>query len=339
MIMVTGATGHIGNVLVRKLLSMGKKVRIFAWDKEDLKPVEGLDIEITKGDLGNLNALVQSFEGVDTVYHLAGMISIVPGKYKELYQTNVEGTKNVIKACLKTGVRRLVYVSSIHAIKEPPRGTTITEDLPFDKERVKGDYAKTKAIASYEVLAAAQAGMDAVIACPTGVIGPFDYRVSEMGQLVLNFIRGKFKISVKGAYDFVDVRDVARGLILISEGGKAGEKYILSGHYITVTELLGMLADIIGKPAPVVQMPVFLARVAGVFATPFYKLTGSKPLFTAYSIDVLNSNAIVSSEKARHELGYTTRPIRETLEDAVYWFSQYIKGLQKINTNRSFCPI
>ncbi len=319
-VVVTGATGHIGNVLVRQLSAIGNKVTVLIPPGEDLIPLNGLNVEMVVGDIRDREALLRCFTGTDMVYHLAGVISILPGKNKLLEDINVAGTRNVVEACLQAGVRRLIYTSSIHALKEPPHGTMITESQPFDPGNVLGDYAKSKARASLEVMRGIQQGLDAVIVCPTGVIGPYDFKVSEMGQLIKNFITGKQKIGVQGAYDFVDVRDVAAGIILAADRGHCGETYILSGEQIAIPDLFCLLKKITGIKIPGWNVPCWLARAAGVLATPFYLLRKTKPLFTAYSIDVLASNSLISSARARRELGYSPRSIAESIRDTVTWF-------------------
>jgi dihydroflavonol-4-reductase len=321
-VVVTGAAGHIGNVLVRELLSRGESVRAVIPPFEDAVSLAGLKVEMVEGDVLEINSLKQAFEGSDVVYHLAGIVSISPGMSKLLYRVNVEGTRNVVEACLKTAVRRLVYTSSIHAIKEPPHGTVVDETFPFDPDNVLGDYAKSKAQASLEILKGVDRGLDAVIVCPTGVIGPYDYKISEMGQVIIDFVKRRLKSYIAGAYDLVDVRDVAMGIILACEKGNSGESYILSGAQITIPDLLLMLEELTGVKAPTVKAPTWLVRLAGIFAPLYYRLTKAKPLFTAYSADVLASNSVISSEKARRELGYSARPTRESLEDAVRWLRE-----------------
>jgi dihydroflavonol-4-reductase len=322
MIIVTGATGHIGNVLVRKLISRGEDVRAITPVNEDISPLKGLNIEIVQADIRDIDSLNRAFKGAALVYHLAGVISILPGKKDLLTQVNVKGTQNVVEACLQNNVRRLVYTSSIHAVKEPPHGTCIDESYPYDPTSVLGDYAKSKAQATLEVVKGMKKGLNAVIVCPTGVIGPGDYKISEMGQLILEFLKRKMKVCVNGAYDFVDVRDVAEGLILAGWKGRSGESYILSGERITIPNLFTLLEKISGVKAPHFKVPGWLARSAGIVSTPFYLLFQRKPLFTAYSIDVLNSNSIVSSAKARRELGFSPRSIQESVSDAVTWFKE-----------------
>jgi dihydroflavonol-4-reductase len=331
LIVITGATGHIGNVLVRELLSKKEKIRVIVPPGEDIKPLDGLDIEMIAGDVRDINTMIPAFQGADRVYHLAGIISILPGKRDLLQSVNVQGTRNVVEACLKTGIKRLVYVSSIHAMKEPPHGTIITESQPYDPASVLGDYAKSKAQATLEVIHGIEKGLDTVIVCPTGVIGPYDYKVSEMGHLILEFLLKKIKACVDGAYDFVDVRDVVRGMILANEKGRTGEGYILSGEQITIRNLYSLLENITKIKAPKFQVSCGIARAVGVLATPYYILSKTKPLFTKYSIDVLASNSLVSSEKAKRELGYSARPIKESLADAVIWFKEQMLGNYKGN--------
>ncbi len=320
MIVVTGATGHIGNVLVRRLVEEGVSVRAVVPPFEDASPIEGLPVEIVPGDVRDVGSLVMAFQGADAVFHLAGMISILPGIDERLYQVNVEGTRNVIEACFRTGVKRLVYVSSIHALREPPKGTIIDESAPFDPDNVLGYYARTKAMATLEVLEAVEEGLNAVVVCPTGVIGPYDYKLSEMGTMILRFLKRKLGAYVDGAYDFVDVRDVADGIILAYRYGRRGQSYILSGERITVREMLSVLEEASGVKAPSFRLPTWLSRLAGKIAVLYHRLSGATPLFTDYSIKVLSSNSEVSNEKARRELGFSPRSVRRSLADAVAWF-------------------
>ena len=325
MIVITGATGHLGNVLVRKLVSMNKKVRVLILPGEDIASLEGLEVEKVDGDVCVPDSLRKAFEGADIVYHCAGIISILPGQQKQLYQVNVLGTRNVVNMCLETKVKRLVYTSSIHALSEPAPGIVIDESREFNPENVLGEYSKSKALGTLEVLKGIEKGLDAVILCPSGIIGPHDYRVSEMGKLIVDFIKGKVKAYVDGAYDFVDVRDVAEGLILACEKGKKGECYILSGQQISVWQLLKFLEEISGIKAPSFKIPQPLARAAGFFNVLYCNLMKIKPLFTPFSIDVLSSNSLVSCQKAKDELGYSSRSIYKSIKDTVQWFKQ--KGI------------
>jgi len=320
MILVTGATGHIGNVLTRRLITSGEKVRALVLEGEDQRCLDGLEVEIVKGDVTKINTLELAMKEVRTVFHLAGIISILPGKNDLLRRVNVQGTINIIQTCLKMGIQRLVYTSSIHAIARVPQGVVIDESLPFDPGNPYGEYDRSKAQASLAVLDAARLGLDAVIACPTGVIGPYDYRRSEMGALILDCIQEKPQLYVDGAYDFVDVRDVAEGLIQINKRGETGETYILSGEQISVSSLLELVQQISGRRFLKLRMPINLAQLAARISPFYYRLMNVTPRFTSYSLEVLQSNSNISHRKAQAALGYQPRQIIDTLRDTVGWF-------------------
>lgn len=321
MVVVTGATGHIGNVLIRELLVRHERVRALVPSFEDTTSLDGLDVEIVDGDVLDYDSLLRAFAGADVVYHLAGVISITPGKSKLLYDVNVTGTRNVAQACLATGLRRLVHTSSIHALAEPPQGTVIDETCPFDPESHWMAYSKTKALGSLEVLAAVDQGLDAVIICPTGVVGPYDFKPSEMGQFFIDFANGRIRAEIDGAYDFVDVRDVAHGLILAAEKGRTGEVYILSGEQITVPKLMSLLENLTGVRTPRVKLPAWFVEATADLGMLYYTLTNTRPLFTRDSIRTVTGNSVVSAAKARRDLGFTSRPISQSIADSVQWLA------------------
>jgi dihydroflavonol-4-reductase len=321
MVLVTGATGHIGNVLVRELVERGETVRAFVLPGEDCRCLRGLGVELIEGDVLDYNSVLRAVQGAEVVYHLAGIISIMPGRDELVRQVNVEGTRNILRASREAGVRRLVHTSSIHAIREAPGDDLMCEDLPFDPLSCRGEYDRSKAEASLAVLEAAKNGLDAVIVCPTGVVGPHDYRGSEMGFVVRYAARRPPQWVIDGEYDFVDVRDVAHGMILAGERGQRGECYILSGERITVTNLIQAVQGIRRQPVWMVRVPASLVQFAARFAPYYYRLTRTRPVLTPYALATLASNCNISSEKARRELGYTTRPLFETLEDTLEWLS------------------
>lgn len=320
--MVTGATGHVGNTLVRRLRERGETVRCLALPGEDVAHLSALDVEIVRGDVRREADLDAAFAGADTVYHLASVISLRPGQTELLRSVNVEGTRNVIAACRRCNIRRLVYASSVHAFVEPPRGTAIDESTPVDPEAIPAAYGKSKAAATRIVQAAAAEGLDAVIVCPTGVIGPFDFLGSEMGALFRLYMRRRLAAYVDGAYDFVDVRDVADGLIAAAERGRRGELYILSGELITVRELLEALAASTGIRPPRLKAPAWLADIAAAVTTAASRLGRGRPLFTSDSLAILRSNSLVATDKAARELDWRPRPIRDSIADTVRWLSE-----------------
>ncbi len=319
MWLVTGATGHIGNVLVRKLIERGEKVRALILPQESCAPIQGLDIEAAEGDVLHPESLYKSMKDVKGVFHLAGVISIMPGSNDIVRKVNIEGTKNILQVAKEMNVGKFVYTSSIHAIKRVEEGI-IDEMLPYDPENPYGEYDRAKAEATLEVQQAAQAGLEAVIACPTGVIGPYDFRGSLMGDVIHEAAESKPTFYVDGAYDFVDVRDVAEGLIAAAEKGKRGESYILSGQKISVRYLLETVREITGRHFFQMKVPFDLAKFAALFTPMYYSYARVTPRFTPYSLEVLRSNANISHAKATRELGYKPRPIYDSIRDAVRWF-------------------
>lgn len=321
MWLVTGATGHIGNVLVRKLLGRGEKVRALIPAGESRDPLKGLGVEAVTGNVLDLDSVFESLRGVRGVFHLAGVISIMPGPNPFVRKVNVDGTKNILHAAKESGVEKVVYTSSIHAIKRVEDGV-IDERIPYDMDNPYGAYDRSKAEATLEVLHAAHAGLEAVVACPTGVIGPYDYRGSMMGAVIHDAAAARPSLYVDGAYDFVDVRDVADGLITAAEKGKRGESYILSGNKISVRYLLETIREITGRGFFQMKIPFDLAKFAAYFTPMYYKLAHATPRFTPYSLEVLQSNSNISHAKATLELGYKPRSIYETISDTVKWFRE-----------------
>ena len=312
MVLVTGAAGHVGNVLIRELLKKRYQVRAMVLPGEDLSALQDLDVELVEGNVLDPASLDKAMQGVDLVFHLAGIISILPGQDQFMRKVNVEGTKNVLAAAKKAGVRRLVYTSSIHALSRDWKGK-ISEETPFDPYNPAGEYDRTKAEASLAVLEAARDGLDAVIVCPTGIIGPYDYRGSEMGDLLRDWLRRK-------PHMLVDVRDVARGHILASQRGKSGEVYILSGWQIKLFELKQMVQEAAGLRTLTILIPNWLAKIVCVFTPLYYRLTRQTPKFTSYSRETVQTNSDISSGKARRELGYKHRQLIRTVRDTVRWW-------------------
>ena len=323
MVLVTGAAGHVGTALVRELVGRGDKVRVFVLPDEDISSLNGIPLEVTKGNVLDRESLRPVMEGIDTVYHLAGIISIMPGRNARMRQVNVVGTSNVARVSREAGVRRMVYVSSIHALSRPPKGTSITEGVHFDPHNAAGEYDQTKAEASLAVLAEVEKGLDAVIVCPTGIIGPYHYRGgSPMSSQMRKWMQPGWHLTINGHFDFVDVRDVARGMILAAERGTKGETYILRGARISVAELLRMVREVTGKKGVDILVPFRLALFGATFSSIHSRLWKTRVRFTRYALETLASNSEICGEKAARELGYAPRPIRETVTDTVRWLAE-----------------
>ena len=315
--LVTGAAGHVGSVLIRQLLERGERVRALVYRGHSGGGSVGT--EVCYGDITDASSLRPFFErtGADrvTLIHCAALITIASAEDPLVWKTNVEGTKNVMSLARDAGVERSVYVSSVHAIPERPAPEIITEVDHFSPDLVRGQYARSKAAAAQAVLDHARAGMDVSIVHPSGIIGPGDTELrNHMIRTIRAMADGRIPAAVEGGYDFVDSRDVARGILGCEERGRPGECYILSGHYATILELLNMVRRLVGKRPVSVTVPYSLARAAAAAAEKCaLLLNGKPPLFTPYSVDTLHTNGAFSFEKAQKEFGYRPRPLIESV--------------------------
>ena len=320
MILVTGAAGHIGNVLVRELTRKHKQVRALVLPGEDTHSLSDSKPEIVEANILDYPALKKAMEGVDVVFHLASLVAIVPQQFELMRKVNIEGTANVIRACQELGIKRLIYTSSIHAYGRPEKGLLIDECLPFDTECQRGTYDQTKAEASVLVRQAAKEGLNAILLHPTGVIGPHDFKRSEMGEMLLYWLKKSPTVTLDGAYDFVDVRDVVHTHVQAIEHGKPGESYILNGHHVTVREFRKLVQEAAGARGKAVHFPIKLVRFFAPVAELYYKIAKKRPRLTIYALDTLSSNSVICSTKAATELGHKIRPIEETVHDSVHWW-------------------
>ncbi len=323
MVLVTGATGHVGNVLVKSLLQRGEKVKVLVLPNDDMSPLQGLNVEKVVGDVRIFEDVKRALEGVDVVYHLAAIISIGGCKKKLVWDVNVNGVENLLKAVRHSKVKRVLYMSSVHAFAELKKGSLINEDVPFDPNETTGVYGKSKATAALKVLNATKNGMDAVIVCPTGIIGPYDYKHSEMGTMILRFLYGKLPVGIEGSFDFVDVRDVVNGAIMACERSQKGEVYILSGERVEMKWMMDELRKISHKEGPRRLLKKGTAKFLAHISMMNSMLKNEKAIFTPYSVYTLTRDYTFSHEKATQEFGYSPRSISKTLKDTVNWLVKY----------------
>jgi len=320
MVVVTGASGHVGGNLVRALLAQGRRVRVIV--HRDTRAIEGLGVERVAADTRDIDSLLRAFEGAHTVYHLAGIISIMGEMNGLVSRTNVIGTGNVVEACLKRGVRRVIHFSSIHALRNEPGLDAMNENCPYADDNECIAYDRSKALGEQKVLEGVSKGLNAVIVNPTSIIGPYDFKPSRMGQVLLDLYHRRMPALIDAFFDWVDVRDVVAGAMSAEEKGRSGERYLLSGSYESIRGLARLVEEIAGVRAPRFVTPMWLALLAAPFAELYAKAFGKTPLFTRESMRVLRESRPVSHEKATRELGYTPRPLRDTIEDSLAWFRQ-----------------
>ena len=318
LFIITGANGHLGGTIVRML--NGRPVQVRGLVFGDKKKQDTGSIHYYSGDVREPETLRPLFEGCEDmetiVIHTAGIIDISNHVSPELYDVNVNGTKNILALCREYPVKRLVYVSSVHAIPEQKRGNVTGEIRDFSPDAIVGGYAKTKAEATREVLRAAQEGLDAVVVHPSGILGPYDRSGNHLVQMVAEYLHGTLPACVKGGYDFVDVRDVAEGCLLAAEKGRKGECYILSDRYCEIREVLEIAGDVSGKKKLPV-LPLWMAKMAAPFIQLHARRKKRRPLYTAYSLHVLGTGERFSHKKATEELGYHPRDLKVTIRDMV----------------------
>ena len=316
---VTGASGHIGGNLVRALLAEGRSVRVLV--RKDRRALEGLPVEMVEGDVFDVASLRRLFEGVKTVFHLAARISIVGPEGGLVERTNVQGPRNVVQACRECGVQRLVHCSSIHAFDTEPNDQVIDERRALALTPKHLAYDRSKAMGQTVVLDAVNAGqIDAVVVNPGGVMGPYDFKVSRMGSVLLDIYHRRLPALIDGGYNWVDARDVAAGAIAAEKKGRAGQAYLLTGHWVHICEVSGMIARITGRKTPMLATPLWLAGFASYFSLASGKLKGKPPKFTPGAIRSIQMHRFISHEKATRELGYVPRPFEQTVRDTLAWF-------------------
>ncbi len=328
---ITGANGHLGSTIIRLLEKQHCIVRGLILPTE--KAENYANVQYYPGDVRNRATLLPLFEDTEDtdviVIHTAGLIDITKQPSPLLYDVNVNGTRTVADLCLEKKVKRMVYVSSVHAIPEKGKRHVMKEIHSFSPSQVVGGYAKTKAEATQIVLDAVEKGLDAVIVHPSGIIGPYDSSGNHLVQMVSDYLKGKLPACVRGGYDFVDVRDIAQGCLLAAERGRTGECYILSNRHYEVKEVLDIVKEIAGgRRLPV--LPMWMAKAAAPLFEGIAKLRKERPLYTKYSLYTLSSNDKFSHDKATSELGYRPRDLYQTIADTVAWLRNGIDGSQPL---------
>ena len=298
--LITGATGFLGRAVAAELVRHDAQVRALVLHNDPYISLLPKEVRTVAGDVCDKSSLADFFADADSrtcVIHCAGIISVASRPGPKLYQVNVGGTWRILRQCMEHDVGRFIYVSSVHAIPEKPEGCVITESADFSPGLVDGDYAKSKAAATE----------------------PGDVQGGSFTSMARSFLAGRLPFAVRGGYDFVDVRDVAKGILACSESGEPGKGYILSGHYITIRKML----QLVGKAAKLKYRPVCLPLGLARLAAPYCErrsLKDRKPLFfTPYSVAVLASNGQFSHAAASERFAYQPRPMEETLRDMAVW--------------------
>jgi dihydroflavonol-4-reductase len=316
---VTGANGHIGAALCRQLIELGFEVRVLI--HRDDAAIRGLPVEQVRGSITDPVCLDQLCRGTSFVHHLAAHISIQGDPGGIVSRTNLEGTRQVVEACLRHRVGRLVHFSSVHAYKPPPFNQIMDESASL-VDASGYAYEGSKSLGQQFVTAAVRdRGLDAVVLNPTSVLGPWDYKPSLQGKMLLDLYKGKIPALPPGGYDWVDNRDVAATACTAMMSGKPGDSYLLSGHYASILDFVRLAGTVTGRPMPKLVLPSWLLKSVVPLLETWGRVAGQPPLFTREALSHLETgHPGISSQKAALELGHQSRPLEVTLRDTFNWF-------------------
>lgn len=257
--LVTGATGFVGANLVRELLTDGDAVRALVRPGRDRRNLTGLEVELAEGDLRDAESLRRALTGVSVLYHVAADYRLWARDPRELYASNVNGTRNILEAARGAGVERVVYTSTVGTLGIPRDGGPGTETTPVSLDQMVGHYKRSKFLAEREAERFAREGLDVVIVNPSAPVGPWDVKPTPTGKMIVDYLRGRMVASLDTGLNLVHVRDVARGHILAAQKGRSGEKYILGHQNLPLREIFGVLERLTGIPAPRFRIPYRVA--------------------------------------------------------------------------------
>jgi nucleoside-diphosphate-sugar epimerase len=326
MILVTGATGHLGANLVRRLLADRQAVRILLRPQSDLRAVTGLDVESVTGDLRDLAACTAAVRDCRAIYHTAAMVSTVDGNARhkrEIFECNVLGTRNLLRAALASGVDRVVATGSFSAIGHDPNRPS-DENVPFNPFERSTPYGVSKAAVEHECLKIFAEGLPVVVASSCALLGPNDFKPSRMGQLLVDFANGRLWAYVSGGFEFVAARDIVQGHLLAMAKGRPGQKYLFSTQFLTVAELLGIYEEVTGRSRPKVCLPgPLMAGLATAADFVLNRLAPTAPRrFSAAAVRFLRMQRRADCTKAKTELGYQPTSIVTAVREAYEFFRQ-----------------
>ncbi len=320
---VTGATGFIGANVVRVLLERGFSVRALVRPSSDRRNIEGLPIEVVAGDLRDLPSVKRGMAGCEVAFHVGALYSFWVRPRRLIYEVNVDGTRNVLRAALECGAEAVVYTSSVAALGLGTREHPATEDTPVDPRHIVSDYKRSKYLAQQVAIEfARKTGLPVYIVNPSYPVGPYDVKPTPTGQLILDFLRRKVPAYMDTGMNVVAVEDVALGHLLALERGRPGEPYILGGENLTMREFLGILAELTGIPAPQVRIPYAVALPVAYLNAWYCRVFGGTPRMTPDTVRMARHHMFYDPRKAVEELGFPRTPAREALRRAVEWFRE-----------------
>ena len=319
-IIITGSTGHIGNNFVRYLLENypNIKIKLVVRNINDLA-IKNFDVEKIVGDITDNSFLEENIEKDTIIVHSAGFIDITNKEKDKLEQINFIATKNLIDICIKKQVKKFIYISSVDAIYKPDKGK-IQEPNDLYPDLLVSEYGKSKAKATkYLLEKIVNQEIKGTIIYPSAVIGPYDYKVSSIGQVLVDNIHNRIMARMKGGYNFIDVRDIA-SVLAYSCFNEVGYSYLVTGECISIDELFLIIKNKLNKKRLPLKLPLWFVIFISNFIGIYYKIRKIKPVFTKFAIKTLNTNCDYDNTLAIKELKLNNRPVKESIEDAIDWF-------------------
>jgi dihydroflavonol-4-reductase len=317
--LVTGAAGFLGSHLTRQLVARGADVRVLLRPSSSNRAIADLPLEYITGDLRDAASLDRAMSGVERVFHVAADYRLWSKRRQDIYDSNVGGTKNLLEAAKRVGVEQFVYTSTVAtiAVDRPEHPNEFTA---AKLDEMVGHYKRSKWLAEKEVLDAAKQGFPAIVAMPTTPVGPWDWKPTPTGKIILDFLNGKMPGYVETGLNFVGVEECAAGHLLVAEKGAVGERYLLGAENLTLKGMLDVLADITGLPAPSLKIPHGLALGVAYAETAFSRLIGREPLIPVEGVKIAQHMMFVDCSRAKRELGFQTGPVSAAFERAVRWY-------------------
>jgi dihydroflavonol-4-reductase len=317
--LVTGAAGFLGSHVARQLVARGEDVRVLMRVSSTNRAIADLSLEYVTGDLRDPASLDRAMRGVKRVFHVAADYRLWARRSKEIYDSNVGGTKNLLEAAKRASIEQLIYTSTVATIAvDRPQHPNEFTDAKLGE--MVGHYKRSKWMAEQEVLKAAKAGLPVIVAMPTTPVGPWDWKPTPTGKIILDFLNGKMPGYVETGLNFVGVEECAAGHLLISEKGKVGERYLLGGENLTLKAMLDVLSNITGLPAPRLKIPHGLALGVAYANTLFSRLMGREPGIPIEGVKIARHMMFVDASRAQRELGFKAGPVSAALERAVRWY-------------------
>lgn len=324
--LVTGAAGFLGSHVTRQLVARGEEVRVLIRASSSNRAISDLPLEYVTGDLRDARSLERAMKGVQRVFHVAADYRLWAKRSQDIYDSNVGGTKNLLAAAKAAGVAQLIYTSTVAtiAVDRPELPNEFTDSK---LEEMIGHYKRSKWMAEQEALKAAKEGLPVVVAMPTTPVGPWDWKPTPTGKIILDFLNGKMPGYVETGLNFVGVEECAAGHLLVAERGKVGERYLLGAENLTLKEMLDTLAKITSLPAPGMKIPHGVALGVAYVESTLSRLVGREPQIPVEGVKIAQHKMFVDCSRAQKELGFQPGSVAAALERAVRWYQMngYVK--------------